>query len=92
MREQSLPASIPKSRCDKALGFQVGEDNGFNDHLYLGWTQMLYQDDGLMLIDSARETTGVGIFAGTYVAVPEPATLSLLGLGGLAVVLKRRNR
>ena len=54
-----------------------------------GWAALLWDGTELTLVDSAAETTGVGIYAGTYDAIPEPAVAGLL-LVGLAVLTMRR--
>ena len=56
-----------------------------------GWAALLWNGTTLALVDSAAETTGVGIYAGTYDAIPEPTTVGLL-LAGLAILAVRRRR
>ena len=56
-----------------------------------GWASLLWDGTELTLVDSAAETTGVGIYAGTYDAIPEPTSAGLL-LAGIAAALLRRRR
>ena len=69
------------------VGFMVG---GPND-IY-GWASLVWDGTELRLTDSAAETTGVGIYAGTYTAGPEPAAAGLLAAGLSALALRRRSR
>ncbi len=75
------------------LGFWLDADwsgtpSGTTD-IY-GWAALLWDGTELTLVDSAAETTGVGIYAGTYDAIPEPSTAGLLLVGIAAFVLRRR--
>ncbi len=56
------------------------------DTITYGWVALLYDGTTLTMVDSAAETSGVGLYAGTYSPIPEPTTtcLSLTGLAGLA--------
>lgn len=56
-----------------------------------GWARFSYTASGLSLVNSAIESTGTGIIAGTTTAVPEPSSLLLLSLGvaGVFVVVRR---
>jgi len=56
-----------------------------------GWAELVYDGTTLSLVDSAAENDGVGIIAGQYQQVPEPATLLLFGIGGVGAWLLRRN-
>ncbi len=55
-----------------------------------GWAELLYDGTTVSVASSATERTGLGIYAGTGMAIPEPATAGLLILG--ASVLARRRR
>ena len=55
-----------------------------------GWASLLWDGTELTLVDSAAETTGVGIYAGTYDAIPEPSAAGLLLVGIAAALLRRR--
>ena len=61
------------------------------DNIY-GWASLIWDGTTLTLLDSAAETTGVGIFAGTYDPVPEPSAGCLLAAGLTALALRRRRR
>lgn len=50
-----------------------------------GWANFTYDSSGLSLNSSAIESTGVGIIAGTTIAVPEPSTPRFLVLALAAV-------
>ena len=67
------------------IGFWVDGPNGI-----YGWASLVWNGTTLNLVDSAAETTGVGIYAGTYNAIPEPATAGLLLAGLSALALRRR--
>ncbi len=54
-----------------------------------GWVALVYDGTTLTLVDSAAETSGVGIYAGTYTPIPEPDT-ACLALTGLAVLVTGR--
>ena len=69
------------------IGFWVDGPNGI-----YGWASLVWNGTTLNLVDSAAETTGVGIYAGTYNAIPEPATAGLLLAGLSALALRRRSR
>ncbi len=73
------------------LGFWLDADAGGAPSDIYGWAALRWDGAALTLVDSAAETTGVGIYAGTYDAIPEPATAGLL-LAGIAAALLRRRR
>ena len=78
-----------------AFDFPLGLFNPPGNNLYAdmyGWAKLNYDGTSLQLLDSAAETTGVGIFAGTQDAVPEPGTLGLLLASIGAIVARRRMR
>lgn len=71
------------------LGFQLdGGGADYTAYIY-GWAALLWNGTDLTLVGSAAETTGVGIYAGTYTPIPEPSAAGLL-LAGLAVLAMRR--
>ena len=76
------------------LGFQLDgaapllPDDTVAFYVY-GWAALLWNGTDLVLVDSAAETTGAGIYAGTYDAIPEPSAAGLF-LAGLAVLAMRR--
>jgi len=70
------------------LAFALYGDIYHPDQIY-GWAKLFYDGTTLTLLDSAAETTGVGIYTGTYTAIPEPC-MAGLALTGLAVMAIRR--
>ena len=72
------------------LGFQLGSTEHPPNALQFGWAELLYDGSGVSVTASATERTGLGIFAGTGQAIPEPATAGLLLLGAAAVAGRRR--
>ncbi len=88
--EEYGPIDVPLNQVF-FLGFRLdGSDPPVSYYIY-GWAALLWDGTQLTLVDSAAETTGVGIYAGTYDAIPEPTTAGLL-LAGLAVLAVRRRR
>ncbi len=75
------------------LGFWLGDTPGGVDSIY-GWVALVYDGTTLTLVDSAAETRGVGLYAGTYTPIPEPDTagLALTGVAVLAVGRRWRRR
>jgi hypothetical protein len=71
------------------LGFWLDADAGGAPSDIYGWASLVYDGTTLSLVDSAAETTGVGIYAGTHTPVPEPAT-GALALAGLVPLVLRR--
>ena len=57
-----------------------------------GWAQLIYDGTTLSLLDSAAETTGVGLYTGTYIPIPEPGTLALALTSVLALGIRRLRR
>ena len=56
-----------------------------------GWVELGYNGTDIYIVNSAMETTGLGIYAGTGSVIPEPAT-ALLALSGLALLWRRRRK
>jgi len=57
-----------------------------------GWAELVYDGTTLSLVDSAAETTGVGIYTGTYNEIPEPYTAGLALTGFAVMAIRRRLR
>ena len=73
------------------LGFRLGWpdiESGLLSPEY-GWAQLNFDGDTVSVLGSATERTGLGIYAGTGTAIPEPATTGLLLLGALGIIWKR---
>jgi hypothetical protein len=81
-------SASPNDLINFYMGYWI--DDGLNG--VYGWAELVYDGTTLTLVDSAAENDGVGIIAGQYQQVPEPATLLLFGLGGLGAWLLRRNK
>jgi len=64
---------------------------GFFIEPLFGWVELGYDGTDIFIANSAMETTGLGIYAGTGIAVPEPSAV-LLALSGLAVLCLRRRK
>ena len=76
------------------MAFAIGGiDYGTGEfiELWYGWVALTYDNQGVHVGSSAIETTGLGIYAGTGIVIPEPSS-ALLALSGLAVFLLRRRR
>lgn len=73
------------------LGFFVEGDAA---NALFGWVELGFDGSSVYVVNSAMETTGVGIYAGTYTPVPEPATdaLALAGVAALAASRWRKRR
>ena len=61
------------------------------DNIY-GWVQLGWDEKGITVWDSAMEITGLGIYAGTGIAVPEPSTALLAIIGISSLCLRRRHQ
>ena len=70
------------------LGFCVGYPQW--DYADYGWVEFLFDGDVVSVLSSATERTGLGIYAGTGMAIPEPATAGLLILGASVLAWRRR--
>lgn len=75
------------------LGFHLGNTEFSPETVEFGWAELGYDGAAVSVRNSATERTGLGLYAGTGQAIPEPATagLRLLG-GGAAAVVARRHR
>ena len=76
---RSTDPSVTPHFMDDAV---YGDTDGFNGPLLAGWTPLAYPGPG-------HPFEGVSMDL-SFVITPEPATLSLLALGGLAVIRRRR--
>ena len=74
------------------LGFQLGSTEHYPNAVQYGWAELFFDGAAVSVASSATERTGLGIYAGTGQAIPEPATagLLLLGMAGLLRVRRRR--
>ena len=71
------------------LGFRLGGSD-FLPSIQYGWVELYFDGYEVSVLSSATERTGLGIYAGTGTAVPEPATTGLLLMGALALVWRKR--
>ena len=72
------------------LGFQLGGSAASGYTVEFGWAELLYEGGEINLVASAAERTGLGIYAGTGTAIPEPATAGLLLVGALGMAWRKR--
>ena len=70
------------------LGFCVGYPQW--DYAEYGWVELLFDGETVSAVSSATERTGLGIYAGTGTAIPEPTTAGLLVLGAGGLAWRRR--
>lgn len=71
----------------------AGSGPGLGEITLLKWTGTLTsaQDSLVINLDSdGNKKAGIGMFAYEITPVPEPSSAALLGLGGLALILRRR--
>lgn len=54
-----------------------------------GWARLTYNSSGLSLVNSAIESTGTGIIAGTTTVVPEPSIICLFLFALIPILLFR---
>ena len=71
------------------LGFRLGGAYYCPAAEY-GWAQLYFDGDVVSVLSSATERTGLGIYAGTGMAIPEPATAGLLMIGAGVLAWRRR--
>ena len=57
-----------------------------------GWAELLYDGTTISVVSSATERTGLGIYAGTGTAIPEPSSAGLLTIGVVGLAWIRLNR
>ena len=60
------------------------------DYTDFGWVELLFDGETVSAVSSATERTGLGIFAGTGTAIPEPPTMGLIVLGTAGAFYWRR--
>ena len=73
------------------LGFRLGGTEPMSSIQY-GWAELYFDNYVVSVASSATERTGLGIYAGTGTAVPEPATAGLLLIGAAGLTWRRRMR
>ena len=72
------------------LGFRLGGAD-YSPDIEYGWAQLYFDGDAVSVLSSATERTGLGIYAGTGTAIPEPATAGLLLIGAVGLAWRRYN-
>ncbi|MDR0993405.1 MAG: PEP-CTERM sorting domain-containing protein [Verrucomicrobiota bacterium] len=76
------------------LGFlldDLGYDSNPAEYQY-GWVELFFDGSSVTYVSSATERTGKGIYVGTGMAVPEPATAVLLIIGATGLAWRRRRQ
>ena len=71
------------------LGFRLGGTDPIPSIRY-GWAELYFDGNSVSMASSATERTGLGIYAGTGTAVPEPATAVLMLVGAAGLTWRRR--
>ena len=95
--DPSIPATLTGIKTEDFLGGGVyvpvtGQDvigNGVNYKLWTNIEAGMGQEDWIYDLTGTLSGSGLGIY-GLSLPIPEPATMSLLVLGGLAVIRRRR--
>jgi hypothetical protein len=70
------------------LGFQLGGAD-YCPEIEYGWAQLYFDGESVSVLASATERTGLGIYAGTGTAIPEPATAGLLLMSAVGLAWRR---
>ena len=92
------PLFVPKTNLDESntifLAFAAGDlGNEWTDPwLRYGWIELGYKNGEIYIVNSAYETTGLGMLVGTSTVIPEPSTAFLTMSGCAFVLLRRRKR
>lgn len=68
----------------------AGSGPGGREMTLVKWTGSLTSAQNRLTVELNGGKSGVGMFAYKIDAIPEPSSTALLGLGGLALVLRRR--
>ncbi len=72
------------------LGFRL-DSQGFTPYnREYGWVELLYDGFSVSVVSSATERTGLGIYAGTGTAIPEPTTVGMMIMGAAGLLFRRR--
>ncbi|MGB0992622.1 MAG: LamG-like jellyroll fold domain-containing protein [Akkermansiaceae bacterium] len=74
------------SRWSLTTVFDMFSDNGGNEEALTNVSNLALYDTAL----SAAEVTALGAVGTSLAPVPEPSSAALLGLGGLALIMRRR--
>ena len=81
----------------KGSGFAGGSDDSFNNFVTLNFTEPVFsykvkKTFTLLDFDPVHLTSGAGITQINQTSVPEPASMTALAIGGLALLAKRRKK